>query len=63
MITQTLDFKNFDLHVLTESELKDFNGGWFIWELLNAAYDAFVNPQDVSRGLNDGLKFLKVPNK
>jgi len=63
MINQTLDLKNYDLHVLTESELKDFNGGWWIWAALEAAYDAITNPQDVSRGLNDGLKFLKVPNK
>ena len=55
--------KKYDLHVLTESELNDFNGGWWIWAALEAAYDAITNPQDVSRGLKDGLKFLKVPNK
>lgn len=63
MTNRSLDLKSFDLQTLSKTELNDLNGGFWVWALLEAAYDACVNPQDVSKGLNDGLKFLKVPNK
>ena len=65
MTNQNLDLKKYDLQILPNSELNDLNGGFwaYIFAGLEIAYDAITNPKEVSNGLNDGLKFLKVPNK
>ena len=65
MTNQNLDLKKYDLQILSNSELNNLNGGFwaYIWAGLEIAYDAITNPKDVASGLNDGLKFLKVPKK